>query len=46
MSDEDVLWCDEAVQDKAPTPVWDVKDVIVMFFFVHDGHDLVKPVGD
>ena len=38
---EDVLGHDEAMQDKVPKPVWNVKDVIVMFFIVHGGHDLV-----
>ena len=38
---EDVLGPDELIWDKAPKPVWDVEDVIVAFFFVHGGHDLV-----
>ena len=38
---EDVLGHDEATQDKALKPVRDVEDIIVSFFFVHGGHDLV-----
>ncbi len=43
--DEDVLWHNEAMWDKVPESVWYVKDVIVMFFFGHDGHDLVQSTG-
>ena len=31
----------EAVRDQPPEPVCDVKDIIVLFFLVHGGHDLV-----
>ncbi len=43
--DEDVLWCDEAVWDKAPEPVRYMEDIIVMFFFVHGGHDLGRALA-
>ena len=43
--DEDVLWHDEAMWDKAPEPVRYMEDVIVMFFFVHSGHDLIQSTG-
>ncbi len=43
--DEDVLWRDEAMWDKAPEPMWYVEDVIVAFFFVHGSHDLVESTG-
>ena len=39
--DEDVPGHDEAMWDKVPEPLWYVEDVIVTFFFVHGGHDLV-----
>jgi hypothetical protein len=27
---------------KVPEPVWDMKNVVVLFFFVHGGHDLAN----
>ncbi len=42
---EDVLRCDEAMWNEAPDPVRYVKDVIIAFFFVHGGHDLVESTG-
>jgi hypothetical protein len=38
---EDALWCDEAVGHGPPKPVWDVNDVVVTFFLVHGGQDLI-----
>ncbi len=43
--DEDVLWHDDAMWDKAPEPVWYLEDVIFAFFFVHGGHDLIQLTG-
>ena len=43
---EDVLRCDKAMWKEAPDPVWYVEDVIVAFFFVHVGHDLVNLEGN
>ncbi len=39
--DEDVLWHNEAMWDKAPEPVRYMEDIIVTFFSGHGGHDLV-----
>ena len=39
---EYVLRCDEAVWNETPDPMRYVKDVIITFFFVHGGHDLVE----
>ena len=39
---EYMLGCDEAVWNETPDPVRYVKDVIITFFFVHGGHDLVE----
>ncbi len=43
--DEDVLSYDKPMWDKVPDPVWYVEYVIVAFFFVHGGHDLVPSTG-
>ena len=43
--DENVLWHDEEMWDKAPEPVWDMEDVVVTFFFGHGGHDFVQSTG-
>ncbi len=40
--DEDVPRRDKAMWNKVSEPMWYVEDVIVAFFFVHGGHDLVE----
>ena len=39
---ENVLRRDKAMWNEVPDPMRSVKDVIVAFFFVHGGHDLVE----
>ena len=41
-----MLRWEEEMQYKEPGPVWNVKNVIILFFFVRGGHDLVKMAGN
>jgi hypothetical protein len=42
---EEVPWCDEAVGNKPPQPVWDVNYVVVAFFLVRGDQYLAWKEG-